>query len=345
MGPDDLLLIVMLMALTLYAVLGGADFGAGIWEFTTALQSTDRERQHIYKAIGPVWEANHVWLVFVLMILMNGFPGAFAALGMTLWLPLLLTLVGIIFRGGAYIFRSYGGGAKRELVLWEGIFAIASTGTPLFLGAAAGAIASGKLVIPTEASPPSQYVIGWISALPVFTGFYSIGMCAYLAAVFLTREAYIIGDQHLITIWRQRSLSTGVWMGVLSFGGLVMVAIEAPHLAEGFAIRGWPLVIVSLICGIGSLIEVWRLNCTRAVIAAGGAVTAVIWGWGISQYPVIIPPGITAATAKAPDGVLWMMLIVIVTGGVFLLPALGYLFMLFKSEQRMSEAAATKGSQ
>lgn len=345
MGPDDLLLIVMLMALTLYAVLGGADFGAGIWEFTTALQSTDRERQHIYKAIGPVWEANHVWLVFVLMILMNGFPGAFAALGMTLWLPLLLTLVGIIFRGGAYIFRSYGGGAKRELVLWEGIFAIASTGTPLFLGAAAGAIASGKLVIPTEASPPSQYVIGWISALPVFTGFYSIGMCAYLAAVFLTREAYIIGDQHLITIWRQRSLSTGVWMGVLSFGGLVMVAIEAPHLAEGFTIRGWPLVIVSLICGIGSLIEVWRLNCTRAVIAAGGAVTAVIWGWGISQYPVIIPPGITAATAKAPDGVLWMMLIVIVTGGVFLLPALGYLFMLFKSEQRMSEAAATKGSQ
>ena len=345
MGPDDLLLIVMLMALTLYAVLGGADFGAGIWEFTTALQSTDRERQHIYKAIGPVWEANHVWLVFVLMILMNGFPGAFAALGMTLWLPLLLTLVGIIFRGGAYIFRSYGGGAKRELVLWEGIFAIASTGTPLFLGAAAGAIASGKLVIPTEASPPSQYVIGWISALPVFTGFYSIGMCAYLAAVFLTREAYIIGDQHLITIWRQRSLSTGVWMGVLSFGGLVMVAIEAPHLAEGFAIRGWPLVIVSLICGIGSLIEVWRLNCTRAVIAAGGAVTAVIWGWGISQYPVIIPPGITAATAKAPDGVLWMMLIVIVTGGVFLLPALGYLFMLFKSEQRMSEADTTKGSQ
>lgn len=344
MGPDDLLLIVMLIALTLYAVLGGADFGAGIWEFTTALQSTERERQHIYKAIGPVWEANHVWLVFVLMILMNGFPGAFAALGTTLWLPLLLTLVGIVFRGGAYIFRSYGGGEKRELVLWEGIFAVASTGTPLFLGAAAGAIASGKMMIPTLESPSSQYVIGWMSGLSVFTGFYSVGMCAYLAAVFLTREAYLLGDQHLITIWRQRALSTGLWMGVLSFGGLVMVAIEAPHLAEGFAYRGWPLVIVSLFCGIGSLIEVWRLNCTRAVIAASGAVTAVVWGWGISQYPVIIPPGITAATAKAPDEVLWMMLVVIVTGGVFLLPALGYLFILFKSEQRMGPAVPTNGS-
>jgi cytochrome d ubiquinol oxidase subunit II len=340
MGPDDLLLIVMLIALTLYAVLGGADFGAGIWEFTTALQATDRERQHIYKAIGPVWEANHVWLVFVLMILMNGFPKAFAALGLTLWLPLLLTLVGIIFRGGAYIFRSYGGGPKRELLLWEAIFAVASTGTPLFLGAAAGAIASGKLKIPTENSLPSEFVIGWISPLAVFTGFYSIGMCAYLAAVFLTREAHVIGDEHLTTIWRQRSLSTGLWMGVLSFGGLVMVAIEAPHLAEGFVHRGWPLVIISLVCGIGSLIEVWRLNCSRAVIAASGAVTAVIWGWGISQYPAIIPPSITATQAKSPDGVLWMMLIVILTGGVFLLPALGYLFMLFKGEQQDRKVAS-----
>lgn len=338
MGPEHLLLIIMLIALTLYAILGGADFGAGIWEFTTALQATEHERRHIYKAIGPVWEANHVWLVFVLMILMNGFPPAFAALGRILWLPLLLTLIGIVFRGGAYIFRSYGRGPRRELELWAAIFAVASTGTPLFLGAAAGAIASGKLKMPDETSPASEYVIGWVSGLPVFTGFYSVGMCAYLAAVFLTREARVIGDEHLTTIWRQRALSTGLWMGVLSFGGLVMVTIEAPHLAEGFLLRGWPLVIVSLFCGIGSLVEVWRLNCSRAVIAAAGAVTSVIWGWGISQYPAIIPPLITADQAKAPDTVLWAMLIVIGAGGVFLLPALGYLFYLFKGEQVESAA-------
>ncbi|MBS0206815.1 MAG: cytochrome d ubiquinol oxidase subunit II [Planctomycetes bacterium] len=335
MGPDDVLLIVMLTALTLYAILGGADFGAGIWEFTTAMQATDRERQHIYKAIGPVWEANHVWLIFVLVILMNGFPAAFAALSRALWLPLLLALCGILFRGSAYIFRSYGTGSGRERVFWESVFAIASTATPLFLGSAAGAVASGKLMIPTDTTSAVDFVVGWISALTVFTGFYSVALCAYLSAVFLLREARQIGDEPLTTLWRQRALSTGLWVGVLSFGGLVMVAIEAPALAQGFLNRGWPLVIASLLCGIGSLVEVWRLNCTRAAIAAGGAVTAVIWGWGISQYPAIIPPAITASSAKAPDNVLWMMLGVISLGAVFLLPALAYLLVLFKREQRL----------
>lgn len=334
MSPADLLLIILLTALTLYAILGGADFGAGIWEFTTALQATDRERRHIYKAIGPVWEANHVWLIFVLVILMNGFPAAFAALSRALWLPLLLALCGIVFRGAAFVFRSYGSGPKREKATWEAIFAIASTATPLFLGAAAGAIASGKLAIPDDHSTASQYAVGWMSAMTVFTGFYSVGMCAYLCAVFLLREARIAADEDLIATWRQRALSTGLWMGLLSFGGLVMVAVDAPALAEGFLARGWPLVLVSLACGIGSLVEVWRLNCGRAVVASAGAVAAVIWGWGISQYPAIIPPTILASQAKSPDKVLWMMLAVILTGAVFLLPALGYLFVLFKSEQQ-----------
>ena len=337
MGPEDLLLIVMLCALTLYAVMGGADFGAGVWEFTTAMQATDRERQHIYKAIGPVWEANHVWLIFVAIILMNGFPGAFAALGKALWLPLILALCGIVFRGSAYIFRSYSRGPLHERVLWESIFAIASTATPMFLGAAAGAVASGKLPIPNETTSIHDFVVGWISPLPVFTGFYSVGMCSYLAAVFLTREAHAIADESLIAIWRQRALSTGVWMGLLSFGGLVMVGIESPSLSAGFLLRGWPLVLASLVFGIGSLVEVWRLNCTRAAIAAAGAVATVIWGWGISQYPAIIPPGITAASSKAPDYVLWLMLIVISTGAVFLLPALAYLLVLFKTKQRIED--------
>jgi cytochrome d ubiquinol oxidase subunit II len=337
-GPDDLLLIIMLSALSLYAVLGGADFGAGVWEFTSALQSTDRERQHIYKAIGPVWEANHVWLIFVVVILLNGFPASMAILGRALWLPLLLVLCGIIFRGSAYIFRSYGQAPRPEQVLWEATFAIASTATPLFLGAAAGAIASGKILNLEENSTTEAFVIGWISGLSVFTGFYSVGMCAYLAAVFLTREAFQAGDEVLTTLWRQRALSTGVWMGLLSFGGLVMVAIEAPQLAQGFVTRGWPLVILSLACGIGSLIEVWRLKCGRASVAAAGAVASVIWGWGISQYPVIIPPGVTASKIKAPDNVLWLMLAVIMTGAVFLLPALGYLLLLFKRQQGTADS-------
>ena len=333
MGPDDLLLIVMLTALTFYALLGGSDFGAGVWEFTTALQSTKRERQHIYSAIGPVWEANHVWLIFVLMILMNGFPLAYASLSRALWLPLLLALCGIVFRGASYAFRSFSRGPEHERTMWEGVFAIASTATPMFLGASAGAIASGELAIAANGEFSASYLTGWMSSLAVFTGFYAVGLCAYLAAVYLTREADRINDDELTKLWRQRSLSTGLWMGLLSFGGLLMIWIEAPALAAGGLLRGWPLVIVSLVCGIGSLIEVWRLRTTRAVFAASGAVAAVIWGWGISQYPAIIPPNITAEVAKAPDNVLWMMLVVISLGAVLLLPALGYLFVLFKSRQ------------
>lgn len=335
MGADDLLLLVMLFALTLYALLGGADFGAGIWEFTTALQATDKQRNHIYKAIGPVWEANHVWLIFVLVILMNGFPIAFAALSRALWLPLLLALVGIIFRGASYAFRTYSRGTGRELVMWEGTFAVASTATPLFLGASAGAIASGQLAITADGQYTASYLTGWMSPLAIFMGFYAVGLCAYLAAVYLAREAD--HDKELRHLWRQRSLSTGLWMGVLSVGGLVMVALETPALAAGFLQRGWPLVCLSLICGILSLIEVWRHNFWRAVIASSGAVATVLWGWAVSQYPQIVPPYITSHIARAPDNVLWIMLVVIAVGSALLFPSLTYLFILFKSN-----AAATK---
>lgn len=331
MGPDDLLLIVMLTALTLYAVLGGADFGAGVWEFTTVLQASDKERQHIYKAIGPVWEANHVWLIFVLVILMNGFPLAFAALSQALWLPLLMALCGIVFRGASFAFRSHSHGSFRERRLWEAVFAIASTATPLFLGAGAGAVASGKLVVNALGRYEADYLAGWLSPLAVFSGFYMIGMCAFLAAVYLFREADLADDAELECLWRRRSLSTGIWMGVLSLGGLIMVWLEAPSLMAGFASRGWPLIIVSIACGIGSLLEVWRSRSRRAVVAASGAVAAVIWGWGVSQYPALIPPGITSVIARAPDNVLWIMLTVILAGAALLLPALGYLFVLFKS--------------
>lgn len=333
MGPADLLLIVMLTALTLYAVLGGADFGAGIWEFTTALQSTEKERNHIYKAIGPVWEANHVWLIFVLVILLNGFPLAFAAISRALWLPLLIALCGIVFRGASYAFRSYMRGSQHEQTLWEAIFAIASTATPLFLGACAGAIASGQLDIAADGSYSSNHYADWLSSLTIFTGFYSIGMCAYLSAVYLVREAELVKDNELVSLWRKRALSIGVWMGLASCAGLVMVWLEAPVLAEGFMSRGWPLVLLSLVCGIGSLIEVWRMKTARAVIAAIGAVAAVIWGWGISQYPMLIPPNIDSKAAHAPENVLWLMLAVIGCGAVFLLPALGYLLVLFKSQR------------
>jgi cytochrome d ubiquinol oxidase subunit II len=223
--------------------------------------------------------------------------------------------------------------------MWESVFAIASTTTPLFLGASAGAVASGQLAITADGQYEADYLTGWVSPISVFTALYSVEMCAYLAAVYLAREAAIAKDNELTQLWRQRSLSTGLWMGLLSVGGLVMVALETPSLAEGFISRGWPLVVVSLACGIDSLVEVWRGNYLRAVIASSGAVASVLWGWGVSQYPVIVPPSITSEVAKAPDNILWIMLVVIAVGTVLLLPSLAYLFVLFKSSSAQNAIA------
>ncbi|GIW98455.1 MAG: cytochrome D ubiquinol oxidase subunit II [Pirellulaceae bacterium] len=341
MGPEDLLLLVLMTALTIYALFGGADFGAGVWEFTSAGQSTEKERRHIYKAIGPVWEANHVWLIFVLVILMNGFPLAFAALSRALWVPLLLAMVGIVFRGASYAFRYYSRGSRTELKTWEALFAIASTATPFFLGASGGAIASGTLPIDANGAFRGDFLTGWMTPLAIFTGFYEVGLCAYLAAIFLAREAAAIDDPELAPLWRRRALSTGLWMGLLSASGLVVVWLEAPGLHAGFMSRGWPLVALSLLGGIGSLVELGRSNYLRASLAAATAVTAVVWGWGVAQYPLLVPPSIDKDMAKAPDNVLWMMLLVSTIGAGLLLPSLAYLFILFKSSQALEEVEST----
>jgi cytochrome d ubiquinol oxidase subunit II len=333
MAPELIVLGVILAGLTLYALLGGADFGAGVWEFNTVLQAPEKERTLIYRAIGPVWEANHVWLIFVLVGLHTAFPPAFAAVGRALWLPLLLGLVGIVFRGVGFAFRSYAAGAVRQQAWWGAVFAFASTAAPFFLGAACGAIASGHLAVTVSGEYTGDYVTGWLSPLSIFTAFFAVGVCAYLAAVYLTREASQEDDPTLTVIWRRRALASGAWMGILAMAGLAMVATDAPVLWAGFRERAWPLVGLSIVGGLCSLWALLRRHFTAAVLGAGVAVAAVIWGWGVAQYPAIIPPALTIAAARGPDTVLRAMLWSIVAGTVLLLPSLVYLFVLFKGKR------------
>lgn len=331
MEPETIVLLQMLASLTLYCVLGGADFGAGIWEFNTAFQAGEKERQLIHRAIGPVWEANHVWLIFLLVLTANGFPTAFAALSRALWLPLWLALVGIVFRGAAFAFRSHALGAPRHQQLWEIVFAVASTAAPFFLGASVGAVASGKLAVTSDGRFEADPLTGWLSPLPIFTAFFAVGMCAYLAAFYLTREAAQIGDHESIALWRQRSLTAGVWMQILAVTGLVLVAIESPQLWEGFRLRSWPLVVAALLCGVFSLWAIGRSKFTWAVFAAAATVATVLWAWGAAQYPALIPPTVTIESAKAPDTVLWAMVWGTGVGILIVAPSLGYLLMTFKA--------------
>jgi len=343
MSPDVVVLAVLLLALTLYAVLGGADFGAGVWEFNTALQASERERALLYRAIGPVWEANHVWLIFALVLLQTAFPRALAAISQALWLPLFLALFGIVFRGAGFAFRSYAAGAVAQQQIWGAVFALASTAAPFFLGAAAGALASGRLEMTPDGRFTGSFLTGWISPLSIFSAFFAVGVCSYLAAVYLTREGAQINDAELTHLWRARALATGAWMGILAFAGIAIIASDAPVLWQAFRARGLPLVAASVVTGFGSLWALWRERFNLAVVGAASTVVCVIAGWGISQYPVLVPPRLTVELAKSPEEILRVVLWVVSGGAVLLVPALGLLFALFKRGATVGSRATDSG--
>ena len=331
MAPEIIVLGIMFAALTIYVVLGGADFGAGIWEFTTVLQSEEKERKLIAGAIGPVWEANHVWLIFVLIIVLNGFPTAFAAISRALWLPMLLALAGVVFRGAGFIFRAYAIGADWLREIAGAVFALASTFTPFFMGMAVGAISTGELKIAEDGSYTGNHLTDWITPLSIYSGILAVGMCAYLAAVYLTREAAMTKDDDLLKLWRGRALSTGIWIGILAWLGLLMCWLEAPTLWTGLLVRGWPLIATSMVAGVGSLFVLRANRFGFGNLLAATAVATVLIGWGLGQFPMLIPPAITIESSKAPDVVLWAMATVILIGAALLFPALWWLFRIFKA--------------
>ncbi len=335
MEPENILLVVILMGLTVYALFGGADFGAGVWEVNTAMQASPKERKLLFGAIGPVWEANHVWLIFVLVAMFGAFPEAFAVFCQALWLPLVLALAGIVFRGVGFALRTYSIGAERQQFAWEVVFAIGSTAAPFFLGTCVGALASGSLNVARDARFQGNFLTGWLSPMALFTGFFVVGMCAYLAAVYLAREAKGLGDRELTLLWRQRALATGIWMGVLALAGVAYVATDAPLLWDGFRQRSWPLVLGSIVAGFLSLYSLIRERYRTAVLGAAAAVTSVIWGWAVAQYPWLVPPTITVEDAKAPANVLWLLIATICLGFLLLVPALAYLLYLFKVGRRI----------
>jgi cytochrome d ubiquinol oxidase subunit II len=331
MPIEDLVVGMMWLGIALYAVFGGADFGTGVWEFNTGLQASERDRDLMDHAIGPVWEANHVWLIFVIVAMFSAFPTAFAALSRALWVPLLCALVGIVFRGAAFSFRSHAVATARMRMGWSAVFGLASTAAPFFLGAAAGAVASGKLAVDADGRFTGDYVTGWVSILALFSGFFAVGLCAYLAGVFLTREAYQREDERLIQIWRRRATLAGICTGVLALAGIALVAFDSPFLWGRFRDRAWPLVGASIVTGSLSLWGVRRRMLRTAVAAAAATIVVVIIGWAVAQYPWIIPPAISVDSAKVSVPVLRLIAVSIALGMALIVPSLAYLFHVFKT--------------
>ncbi len=316
---------ILLASVTLYAVLGGADFGGGLWDLLAGGDRRGRApRQLIEESITPVWEANHVWLVFDLVIFWTAFPHAFAAVMTAAALPLWLALAGIVLRGAGFAFRREVSGLAAQRALGA-IFAFSSLLTPFFMGTVIGAIATGQ--IPADASHAS--LPAWTSATSLLTGFVFVGACGYLAAVYLVGEAARRGDRRLQAYFTRRAQAAGIVTGALSLGTLAELHSSDAALFSRLTGRALPLVIIAGLCGLAvlALLTAGRPRGVRVLAAAG--VAAVIWGWGVAQYPVLLPgTAVTLSNAGAPHATLVAIVVLFVVAVVIVGPSFALLFSL-----------------
>lgn len=334
MSTAEVILVVMWLGLTAYVLLGGADFGGGFWDLVAGGAERGRaQRDLIAHSIGPIWEANHVWLIFVLVVLWTAFPTAFASVASTLIAPLTLAAFGIIARGSAFAFRKEMPevGLQR---LFGAAFAASSVLTPFFLGTVAGAVGSGRVPV---GNAVGDLITSWANPTSLLGGSLAVGVSAYLAAVYLTRDAERTGDEHLTDLFRRRALLSGIVVGGVSLAGIAILAGDAPRLFQGLTSRALPLVGTSAAGGVASLLLLWLGRFTAARLAAALAVAAVIWGWAVAQYPEMLVGHLTISEAAAPPATLTALLWSLVAGGAVLVPSLILLFVLFQRTGRRSE--------
>ena len=317
--------VILVVGVTMYAVFGGADFGGGFWSLLAGGgERGKRPRALIDWAIGPVWEANHVWLIFVLVVFWTGFPSAFEAVFSTLFIPLSLAAFGIVLRGAGFAFQHTARRARGR-VLATTSFGAASVLTPFFLGTVVGAVAGGRVPV---GNATGDRVTSWVNLLSFVTGALFVATGAYLASVFLVSDARRAGTPDLERYFTQRALAAAIGTGALAAVGLVVLHRDARSVFDGLTSDALPLVVLSVVCGVAVLFLLRRGAQRGARVLAAGAVVAVIWGWAVAQHPYLLPPSLTVSDAAAPHETLIVLLIVFGVAVLAVLPSLGLLYTL-----------------
>jgi len=310
---------VMFAALVAYAVLAGADFGAGIWDLLARGERRHAQREALAHAIGPVWEANHVWLIFLVVLLFTCFPAAYTRASVALFWPLHLVLIGIVLRGAAYVFRAYASETDLARGVWGGVFGAASAVTPVLLGMCLGAVSAGR-------------VQAWDAPFAVATGVLALLICAYLAAVYLAWESH---DAALREDFRRRAVAVWWLAGVASAITLLLAKSEAPRLWTG--LTSWPalvfLIAGSLLAPL-SFVALTRGRFEAARWLGAAQIVALLAGWAAAQWPYLIYPELTVEAAAAPASTLALTAWTLPFGLAALLPALWFLFAVFKTRAR-----------
>jgi cytochrome d ubiquinol oxidase subunit II len=330
---------LILIGLAAYAVLAGADFGAGFWQLLGGRSEHDKElREHAHHAMGPVWEANHVWLIFVLVVCWTAYPTAFGSIASTLSVPLFIAGIGIILRGTAYALRSGASGLREQRAI-EVAFALSSILTPFALGAMIGGIASGRVPV---GNARGDLVTSWLNPTSIALGCISVATAAYLAAVYLAADAVRLGRPELELAFRKRALVMAVVAGAVALAGLAVVHNDARHIWNGLTSgAGLAAVILSALAGGATVVFVLGRRYGPARVTAATAVAAIIAGWGLAQRPQFLP-GLTIQQAAAGRPVIIAIIVSLGLGALILLPSLGLLYGLLL-RGRLDQQAAPHG--
>jgi cytochrome d ubiquinol oxidase subunit II len=320
----EVVAVILWTGITAYAVLGGADFGSGFWDLVAGgAERGRRPRALIDIAIGPVWEANHVWLIFCLVVLWTAFPTAFAAIMTTLFVPLMLAAMGIVFRGAGFAFRK----VYRQLNgqrLFGAAFALSSVITPFFLGTVAGSIASGRVEVGVVGDP----ITSWVNPTSLMAGVLAVTVCAYLAAVFLTSDARREDDPELEAYFGRRAIWAAATAGLVALVGIEVLSDDAPLLFEGLTHDGLPFVLASVAAGGATLVLLIRGAHRLVRPLSVVAVASIVWGWGIAQDPYLLPDSLTIEQAAGADAALGAVVVVFILAALIIGPSLGLLFWL-----------------
>jgi cytochrome bd ubiquinol oxidase subunit II len=328
----QMLAAFIVVSLALYAISGGADYGAGVWDLLSSGPSKDEQKELIANAIRPIWEANHVWLIFVFVLLFSGFPKAFGTIMVALFIPILVALLGIVLRGSSFVFRAYSTTDSRMQRTWAYVFSAASCFTPLFMGVVLGSLSTGQVAVVNDASL-NGYVSNWLNPFPIAVGMFTLVLFAYLAATYLTVEA---ATEQLRGSFRNRAIGAGVAAGCLEVLALVLAAWYARSLRDNllhnaFACGAVIAAAILLIAGIASLYRE-RFQLARMMAAAHASAIAI--GWALAQYPYIVRPDITIFNSVSSDITVRYVVFASLAGAFVLFPSLALLLYIFKDQRK-----------
>lgn len=324
--------VLIWLSLITYAALGGADFGGGIWDLFSLGPEQDQKRQLIVSALGPVWEANNVWLIYLVVGLYTAFPLVAATLAIALFIPLSLALIGVVLRGASFAFRTHFANSVTMKEIWGRAFGIASAITPFLFGTCAAAVASGQIRV-QHGHIPVALLNAWLTPFALTIGVMGLALCATIAPIYLTVEAQKAKNEQLANTFRTRAFIAGGILAALGILGLALSPSEAPLLWRGMLDHALWAVIVTILIGIatGAALFLRRYQLARILIILETG--ALLGTWGLAQLPYIIPPDLTLTNAASPPTTLREFFISALIGMLVLIPSLWFLFHVFKAQE------------